>query len=74
MLQADIYCIAGFLYSAIVSLTSVSLYWYFERRPGWEWLADCLVVGVLALSMSLLAWGKVWMNKPSFSTGMLLLV
>jgi hypothetical protein len=71
MAEADFFCFGGVLYSAIVSLTSVSLYWLFERIPGWEWLGDLLVLATLAIAMALIAWTKVRLAKPSFNTGML---
>ena len=69
MAEADEYCFLGLLFSAFISLTSMSMYWFFEVQPGWEWLADFLVLFWVGLGMSAVAWMKVWMAKPSFNTG-----
>ena len=69
MFQADEFCLLGLLYATFISLTSVSLYWFFEMKPGWEWLADSLVIFLVGLGMSGLAFMKMWMAKPAFNTG-----
>lgn len=71
MAEADHFCLMGLLFSTFISLTSMSTYWFFEVQPGWEWLADMLVLFWIGLGMSAVAWMKVWMEKPSFNTGML---
>ncbi|KZT41476.1 hypothetical protein SISSUDRAFT_981821 [Sistotremastrum suecicum HHB10207 ss-3] len=68
MTEADAYCSLGVFYSAFISLASMSMYWFLEVRDGWQWLADLLVLVWIALGMSLIAWMKVWMSKPSFNT------
>ncbi|PCH35986.1 hypothetical protein WOLCODRAFT_140156 [Wolfiporia cocos MD-104 SS10] len=68
MVQADLFCTMGLLFAAFVSLSSMSMYWFFEVQPGWEWLADSLVLLWIGLGMSLVAWTKVWMAKPTFNT------
>ncbi|KAI0338288.1 hypothetical protein BDW22DRAFT_1363174 [Trametopsis cervina] len=68
MFEADIYCLIGLLYAAFISLGSVSMYWFFEVRAGWEWLADCLVILWIGLGMSGMAYMKMWMAKPTFNT------
>lgn len=69
MLEADTFCLMGVLYATFISLGSMSMYWFFEVRAGWEWLADSLVILWIGLGMSAMAWMKVWMGKPSFNTG-----
>ncbi|KIP04140.1 hypothetical protein PHLGIDRAFT_93906 [Phlebiopsis gigantea 11061_1 CR5-6] len=68
MLEADTFCLMGVLYATFISLGSMSMYWFFEVRAGWEWLADSLVILWIGLGMSAMAWMKVWMGKPSFNT------
>jgi hypothetical protein len=69
MIEADLFCLAGLVYSALVCMGSMSMFWWLEVKPGWEWLADVLVILWLGFSISFVAWLKVWMAKPSFSTG-----
>ncbi|KAJ7122055.1 Fusaric acid resistance protein-like-domain-containing protein [Mycena crocata] len=68
MLEADLFCLMGLIYSAFVCLASMSLFWWLERKPGWEWLADILVIVWIGVSVSVVAWMKVWMASPSFNT------
>ena len=70
MLEADKYCLMGLLFAAFVSLSSMSMFWFFEVRAGWEWLADALVILWIGVGMSLVAWMKLWMAKPTFNTGL----
>ena len=69
MIEADSYCFIALLYSAFICLSSMSMFWWLEVKPGWEWLADMLVLLWIGVSMSGVAWTKVWMNKPTFNTG-----
>lgn len=69
MLEADKFCLMGLLYAAVISLGSMSMYWFFEVREGWEWLADGLVILWIGLGMSGMAYMKMWMAKPAFNTG-----
>ncbi|KAI0088109.1 Fusaric acid resistance protein-like-domain-containing protein [Irpex rosettiformis] len=68
MLDADKYCLMGLLYASFISLGSMSMYWFFEVRAGWEWLADVLVILWIGLGMSGMAYMKMWMGKPTFNT------
>ncbi|CAL1706087.1 unnamed protein product [Somion occarium] len=68
MMDADTFCLMGLLYATFVSLSSMGMFWFFEVRAGWEWLADSLVVIWIGIGMSLVAWMKVWMAKPTFNT------
>ncbi|KAF7376656.1 ArAE-2 domain-containing protein [Mycena sanguinolenta] len=68
MVEADLYCFVGLMYSAFVCLSSMSMFWWLETKPGWEWLADILVIVWIGVSMSIVAWMKVWMASPSFNT------
>ncbi|KZT29097.1 hypothetical protein NEOLEDRAFT_1154149 [Neolentinus lepideus HHB14362 ss-1] len=67
MLEADFYCLIGLLYASFICLSSMSMFWWLEVRPGWEWLADALVILWIGASMSVMAWMKVWLAKPSFN-------
>ncbi|KAI0630649.1 Fusaric acid resistance protein-like-domain-containing protein [Trametes polyzona] len=69
MLEADVFCFMGLLFATFVSLTSMTVYWFFERQSGMEWLADALVLLMIGVGMSAVAWMKVWMAKPTFNTG-----
>lgn len=69
MFEADVFCTMGLLFSTFVSLTSMSVYWFFELQSGYEWLADILVLLMIGVGMSAAAWMKVWMAKPPFNTG-----
>jgi hypothetical protein len=68
MVEADIYCLMGLLFAAFVSLCSMESFWWFEVQPGWEWLADVLVIFGVGISVSIIAWMKLWMAKPVSST------
>ncbi|KAF8993682.1 Fusaric acid resistance protein-like-domain-containing protein [Cyathus striatus] len=68
MIEADIFCLFGLVYSSFVCLASMSMFWWLELKPGWEWLGDAIVIVWIGLSMSALAWMKVWMASPSFNT------
>ncbi|KAL6303505.1 Fusaric acid resistance protein-like-domain-containing protein [Sparassis latifolia] len=68
MVEADLFCMMGLLFAATVALSSMTMFWFFETRPGWEWLADVLVLSFIGLGMSGVAWMKVWMAKPTFNT------
>ncbi|KAI0745606.1 Fusaric acid resistance protein-like-domain-containing protein [Earliella scabrosa] len=68
MVEADVFCMMGLIFATFVSLSSMSVYWFFELQPGWEWLADLLVVVMIGVGMSIVAWMKVWMAKPTFNT------
>ncbi|RPD58687.1 hypothetical protein L227DRAFT_504933 [Lentinus tigrinus ALCF2SS1-6] len=68
MVEADVFCMMGLVFATLVSLSSMSVYWFFELQPGWEWLADALVLSMIGLGMSSVAWMKVWMAKPTFNT------
>lgn len=70
MLEADKYCLMGLMFAAFVSLSSMTMFWFFEVRAGWEWLADALVILWIGVGMSLVAWMKLWMAKPTFNTGL----
>ncbi|KAF8504112.1 Fusaric acid resistance protein-like-domain-containing protein [Gautieria morchelliformis] len=68
MAEADIYVVFGVAFSTFVSIGSMSTFWFFQVRPGWEWLADALVLCWIAASIIVVAWLKVWMSRPSFNT------
>ncbi|KAJ6616683.1 hypothetical protein B0H10DRAFT_2036570 [Mycena sp. CBHHK59/15] len=68
MVEADLFCFMGLVYSAFVCLSSMTVFWWLETKAGWEWLADILVIVWIGVSMSFVAWMKVWMASPSFNT------
>ncbi|KAF9038642.1 Fusaric acid resistance protein-like-domain-containing protein [Panaeolus papilionaceus] len=68
MIEADIFCIFGIFYAAIICLVSMSMFWWFELKPGWETTGDVVVIFWIGVSMAILAWLKVWMDNPSFNT------
>ncbi|KAG0696971.1 Fusaric acid resistance protein-like-domain-containing protein [Suillus ampliporus] len=68
MTEADSYCSFGILYSAFICLGSMSMYWSLEVIPGWEWLADTLVILWVGIGMWGITWMKVWMAKPTFNS------
>jgi hypothetical protein len=65
MIEADLFFLFGLFYSALVCLTSMSMFWWLEGKPGWEWAGDFVAIAWIGLSMSLLAWLKVWMVRYS---------
>ncbi|KAF7335073.1 ArAE-2 domain-containing protein [Mycena venus] len=67
MIEADLYFIAGLVYSAFVCLSSMSVFWWLESKPGWGWLANAVVIVWVGVSFSVVAWMKVWMASPSFN-------
>ncbi|KAJ3563310.1 hypothetical protein NP233_g9021 [Leucocoprinus birnbaumii] len=68
MVEADIFFLLGLVYSFFVCGVFTSAFWWFEVRPGYEWVGDVLAIIWIGLSMSLVAWMKVWMANPSFNT------
>ena len=69
MVEADLFCLFGLFWSSFISLGSMWFYWWFEVQPGWEWLADVLVLIWIGLGMTAVAFMKVWIARPSFNTG-----
>ena len=69
MVEANIYCLMGLAYGSFISLGSMYTYWSLELHPGWEWLADALVLIWIGVGMSTLAWFKLWIAKPTFNPG-----
>jgi hypothetical protein len=69
MLEADIYCVMGLGFASFISLGSMYSYWALEPHAGWEWLADSLVLIWICVGMSLVAWFKLWIAKPTFNPG-----
>ncbi|QRW08040.1 fusaric acid resistance-like protein [Ceratobasidium sp. AG-Ba] len=68
MIEADLFCLVGAAFASFASLVATQSFWFFELQPGWEWLADALVLSWLAVSMMLIAWSKLWVNKPTFGS------
>lgn len=69
MLEADIYCVMGLAFASFISLGSMYTYWALEPHAGWEWLADGLVLLWIGVGMSMVAWFKLWIAKPTFNPG-----
>jgi hypothetical protein len=61
MLEADLFCIFGLLYASVVCLSFMSLFWWLELQPGWEWLGNVIAITWIGVSMSVVAWMKAWM-------------
>jgi hypothetical protein len=68
MFEADLFCLIGVLFSAVISLSSSFSIRLFEDDPDYQWIGDCLGFIWVAAAMSIIAWAKVWVNKPSFNT------
>ncbi|KAF5337644.1 hypothetical protein D9758_013030 [Tetrapyrgos nigripes] len=68
MVEADVFCMFGLFYAAAVCLSCMSVFWWLEGMPGYEWVGDIFAVVWVGLAMSLLAWLKVWMANPQFNT------
>jgi hypothetical protein len=67
--EANIYCVMGLGFASFISLGSMYTYWTLELQTGWEWLADALALIWIGVGMSLLAWFKLWIAKPTFNPG-----
>jgi hypothetical protein len=67
MVEADTYCLMGLAFAAFVCLSSTSSFWWFEVKPGWEWLADAIIIFWVGIGMSVVAWMKLWMDKVMVS-------
>ncbi|KAG8745216.1 hypothetical protein FRC10_008528 [Ceratobasidium sp. 414] len=52
----------------VATIIATGSFWYFELQPGWEWLADALVLSWLALAMMVIARSKLWVGKPTFGS------
>ncbi|KAG9316913.1 Fusaric acid resistance protein-like-domain-containing protein [Chiua virens] len=68
MFEADSYCLVAWLYSALMSLSGLALFWWLDVKPGFEILADCLLIVWMGLTIWGLTWMKVWMAKPTFNS------
>ncbi|CAE7150897.1 unnamed protein product [Rhizoctonia solani] len=68
MIEADMFCLVGAAFASFASLMATDSFWFFEVQPGWEWLADFLVLAWLGLAMTLIAWSKIWVSKPTFGS------
>lgn len=73
MFEADFYCLVAAMFSSFVCLGSMSMFWFFELKEGYEWVADLVTFVWIAAGMTFVAWAKVWMAKPSFSSGWFLI-
>ena len=69
MFEADSFCMLAWLYSALMSLSGLHLFWWLDLKPGWELLADFVLIIWVGLTIWGLTWMKVWMAKPTFNSG-----
>jgi len=46
----------------------MTTFWPFELSPGWEPIADVIVLTWLGGAFVFVAWSKQWMAKPSYNT------
>ncbi|KAH9991812.1 Fusaric acid resistance protein-like-domain-containing protein [Russula vinacea] len=69
MVEANIYCLMGLAFASYISLGSMYTYRALEPHAGWEWLADVLALIWIGVGMSLVAWFKLWIAKPTFNPG-----
>ena len=69
MFEADSFCLVAWLYSALMSLSGLSLFWWLDVQPGFELLADFVLITWVGLTIWGLTWMKVWMAKPTFNSG-----
>ncbi|KAF9237441.1 Fusaric acid resistance protein-like-domain-containing protein [Melanogaster broomeanus] len=68
MFEADSFCTIAWLYSAVVCLTGMSLFWWLDVKPGWVMLADFVPIVWVGLSVWGLSWMKLWFSKPTFNS------
>ncbi|KAF8550630.1 hypothetical protein OG21DRAFT_1478462 [Imleria badia] len=68
MFEADSYCLVAWLYSALMSLSGLSLFWWLDLKPGFELVADFELIIWVGLTIWGLTWMKVWMSKPTFNS------
>jgi hypothetical protein len=68
MLEADTYFLMGLVFASFVSLSSMDSFRFFEIKPGYEWVADAVVILWVGVAMSFAAWMKQWMGA-SFNEG-----
>ena len=68
MIEADLFCVFGLLYSAAVCLVSTLIFRWLDLKPGWDGVGDFLVIAWIGVAMSGLAWMKVWMVSPQALT------
>ena len=69
MLEADLYCLLGLFWASFISLGSMGMFWWIERQPSLDFLADIVVILWIGVGMTVVAFMKQWMAKPSFNTG-----
>jgi hypothetical protein len=68
-MEADLYCVLGLAYATFVSLSSMAMFWWIDLKPGLAWLADVLAILWIGVGIAGVTWTKIWMNSPSFGTG-----
>ncbi|KAG5735641.1 hypothetical protein E4T56_gene6971 [Termitomyces sp. T112] len=68
MIEANIFCLMGLFYAALMCISSMKTLRWLELSPGWERLGNFVAIIWIGVSMSILSWFKVWMANPSFNT------
>lgn len=68
MFEADSYCLVAGLYSAFMSYSGLSLFWWLYVK-GLDAVADYQLIMWVGLTIWGLTWMKVWMSKPNFNSG-----
>lgn len=69
MFEADLYCLLGVGWAAFISLGSMAMFSWLEKHEGLPFLADVIVILWIGIGMTVVAFMKQWMAKPSFNTG-----
>ena len=68
--EADLYCLLGVGWAAFISLGSMAMFSWLENHEGLPFLADVIVIFWIGIGMTVVAFMKQWMAKPSFNTGL----
>ena len=69
MFEADLYCLLGIVWASFISLGSMGMFWWLERYHNLNFLAEIIVIAFIGFGMTVVAFMKQWMAKPSFNTG-----
>lgn len=68
MFEADVFCLMGVLFTTLVTCGSVVSSLLVDSGIGLEWLGDFVIFVWLAVSIMIISWMKVWINKASFNS------
>ena len=69
MFEADLYCLLGIVWASFILLGSMGMFWWLERYHNLNFLAEIIVIAFIGFGMTVVAFMKQWMAKPSFNTG-----